>query len=823
MNKIYKLLSIGLAALFISSIGYTQSSEYKYVENFESFPAGWGVYNRNQPGPTNYTWFKSESSYYQAYNGHWSSFLTTGVTTDAKEGDNISQWVFTKPFKVANGDVISFYTKNLYGRDGADRLQVRLAKTSNPYVGSGSNAVGDFDILLEDINADNSVNYPEDWTKYTITIDSLAEGEVVDATFGFRYYVPNVGCIGCPPPAGSLLGLDPEDQYLFDTGLDAGLAIASNMGDAAGDAVDAFTIAWQAANTAYTILDQAFSSGNNGSMVGIDNFVYNPTDIRMESENEEYFTHSNNPTISTVEFSKNICLDDDVQGDNVLDFKIHNNGAAFQITSYSITGANAGDFSFVWAPTTSSPIPANYHGLGFRMKFAPSSSGNKEAIVVFNTNHPSYPQFKFKVTGDVTGDPNPPVIACWNNVNVDLNVNGNAVIGPNLPFYDANNIDVQDLVNLGAGGSLYECDFTNLSFSLPYGGKNYTCADAGIVDTFTVRGLDSRFGSTTECIATVTVRDVTPPVITPSNQAVSSATYYLHPDSAVFYKSQLVPPALTGMSDNCGQVIGKPQWSSNIVGGHGTNYGVTWRFEDQSGNQNFYHYYQSFSVLDTTAPVAICKDVTVGYQADKAIVNALDVNNGSYDASSKNLVFGFWNDASAVPNYGVENDSRLVDRLEFNCSQAGDTHPVTFVVKDNKTQQQSTCTANVTIPPLGEGVCKDATVHLRPLLSSETLYTSQVYQGSGTCNSADITLSKSSFDCSNLGQNTVTVTAVSANNQIHECTANVTVIDFPNYDPEEYATDSVITVYMDDATWPSTYVPIYQPYGLRCNTAYWSF
>ena len=57
-NKFYNYFLFSILFIFISGFAVGQNSEYIFVENFETtgiLPSGWGAFNRNQPGPTNYT------------------------------------------------------------------------------------------------------------------------------------------------------------------------------------------------------------------------------------------------------------------------------------------------------------------------------------------------------------------------------------------------------------------------------------------------------------------------------------------------------------------------------------------------------------------------------------------------------------------------------------------------------------------------------------------------------------------------------------------------------------------------------------------------
>src|SRR5207247_9464978 len=78
-------------------------------------------------------------------------------------------------------------------------------------------------------------------------------------------------------------------------------------------------------------------------------------------------------------------------------------------------------------------------------------------------------------------------------------------------------------------------------------------------------------------------------------------------------------------------------------------------------------------------------------------------------------------------------------------------------------------------PPLA--VCQDLTVQL-DATGHATITPDQINNGSSdACGIASLSLDKTSFDCSNVGTNTVTLTVTDNNGNIATCTATVTVID----------------------------------------------
>ena len=107
----------------------------------------------------------------------------------------------------------------------------------------------------------------------------------------------------------------------------------------------------------------------------------------------------------------------------------------------------------------------------------------------------------------------------------------------------------------------------------------------------------------------------------------------------------------------------------------------------------------------------------------------------------------------------------------------------------------STCTATVTVednvPPVA--LCQNITVQLDPS-GNASIVASQVNAGSSdACGIASLDVDPSTFDCSNVGGNTVTLTVTDVNGNVSTCTATVTVED--NVDPTAVCQD--ITVQLD--------------------------
>ena len=176
-------------------------------------------------------------------------------------------------------------------------------------------------------------------------------------------------------------------------------------------------------------------------------------------------------------------------------------------------------------------------------------------------------------------------------------------------------------------------------------------------------------GNYSECTQTITVHDVTAPVITcPANVTLNCQDNNTSSATGV-----------ATATDNCSAVdITQTQTSTQDPNPANTGYynyviSRTWRATDESGN--FSECTQTITVRDITAPVALCKPVTITLVNGAANITASGVNNGSYDNCSPVTL--------------------SVSKTSFNCSNIGN-NTVTLTVTD-VSGNSSTCTAIVTV------------------------------------------------------------------------------------------------------------------------------
>ncbi len=209
--------------------------------------------------------------------------------------------------------------------------------------------------------------------------------------------------------------------------------------------------------------------------------------------------------------------------------------------------------------------------------------------------------------------------------------------------------------------------------------------------------------------------------------------------------------SIPSLSSTVTQIQGLPSGSTFPVGVTTNTFVAT----DAAGNADTCSF--TVTVADTSLPVAVCQDVTVYLVGGTATITGADVNNGSTD------------------NCGIETLS--VSPNTFTCAELG-ANNVTLTVTDTA-GNIATCTAVVTVldTTSPNAVCQDVTIYL-DAAGNATLSASQVDNGSTVgCGSSSITVSPNTFDCSNIGANTVTLTVTDASSNVSTCQATVTVLD----------------------------------------------
>ncbi len=207
-EKDYKTETIDRPAVVQKSF----TEEFDTVSNLSG--KGWVITNRSNPvGGRAWRQGKyelggklgNEIVGFQAYSAVYSpnEFISCDLAATG-DGGEISCWLISPSLPAKNGDQITFYTRStgLY----PERLQVRANYTNqSANVGSSSKEFGDFTNLLLDINPDYQMDYPDTWTKYTLTFTGLPSS-LTAVRVAFRYMVDDISI------NGDMIGID---QFQF--------------------------------------------------------------------------------------------------------------------------------------------------------------------------------------------------------------------------------------------------------------------------------------------------------------------------------------------------------------------------------------------------------------------------------------------------------------------------------------------------------------------------------------------------------------------------------------------------------------------------------
>src|SRR5205814_567186 len=163
-------------------------------------------------------------------------------------------------------------------------------------------------------------------------------------------------------------------------------------------------------------------------------------------------------------------------------------------------------------------------------------------------------------------------------------------------------------------------------------------------------------------------------------------------------------------------------------------------------------------VEDKVKPIVVTQNITVQLDANgAATITPAQINNGSTDNCS-------------IASYSL-------DKTSFDCSNVG-ANTVTLTVTDvngNSDSKTATVTVEDKVKPIV--VTQNITVQL-DANGAATITPAQINNGStDNCSIASYSLDKTSFDCSNVGANTVTLTVTDVNGNSDSKTATVTVED----------------------------------------------
>ena len=338
----------------------------------------------------------------------------------------------------------------------------------------------------------------------------------------------------------------------------------------------------------------------------------------------------------------------------------------------------------------------------------------------------------------------PPVVTCQ-DVTIQLSTNGEAFINP---------------ASIGTSTN----DNCDGPFMVAISQTTFNCAHLG-ENTVTYLALDQQ-GLSGSCTATVTVEDDLPPIANCKNATVQydASSFPITIDASLINDNS---------TDNCGIVLTSVSQNSFDCDDTGDHI-ITLTVEDEQGLSASCTATVTI-ILNNEPPTAVCQDVMIQLDGNgSATITASEIDGGSTD------------------DCGIQ--SMTLSETSFNCPSVT-TIPVSLTVMDGN-NASDVCTAIVTIEDniAPEVTCQDATIQLgsngTALINPATVQNSI----SDNCQTGlyNAIVSPQSFNCNDIGQNTVTLSVEDENGLTASCTATVTIED--NTPPQPSCINTTITL-----------------------------
>jgi hypothetical protein len=311
------------------------------------------------------------------------------------------------------------------------------------------------------------------------------------------------------------------------------------------------------------------------------------------------------------------------------------------------------------------------------------------------------------------------------DISIDLDENGAASI-------------TADMID---NGSFDNCAIQSIALD----NTSFSCNNVGY-NQVTLTVTDSS-GNTSSATANVTVKDVTAP-----NAITQNIVLDLDVNGSATITADMID---NGSSDACGiesLALNVTSFSCEKVGANQVILTVT----DTNGNSSTAN--ATVTINDVTAPAVTTQDISIDLdETGNASITTDMIDNGSADAC------------------GIA--SIVLDNTSFTCENVG-VNQVELTVTDNNGNVASSM-ANVTVndATLPTVITQDISVNLDA--TGNVSITPEMINNASfdNCGIKSIALNITEFSCSNVGNNSVTLTVTDNNDNVATATANVSVND----------------------------------------------
>ncbi|RRJ92611.1 T9SS type B sorting domain-containing protein, partial [Flavobacterium macacae] len=315
------------------------------------------------------------------------------------------------------------------------------------------------------------------------------------------------------------------------------------------------------------------------------------------------------------------------------------------------------------------------------------------------------------------------------------------VIGQSITIYlDASGVALINSADIN-NGSFDNCGIVTLDASI----RNFTCANVGPNDVI-LTAVDASGNSSTATVV-VTVVDILAPTVITQNISVQ-----LDANG----QTTITPAQINnGSTDNCGiasYALDATDFTCANVGANTVTLTVT----DVNGNVSTGT--AVVTVQDLIAPTVATQDATVQLDANgNATITPAQINNGSTDNCS-------------IATFAL-------DVTAFTCENVG-PNTVTLTVTDaNGNVSAGTAIVTVQDVTAPTAITQDVTVSLDEF-GMAYITVSDINNGSfDNCGIASVTLSQESFECTQTGENFVTMTVTDSSGNVSQMEAVINVIN----------------------------------------------
>ena len=182
-----------------------------------------------------------------------------------------------------------------------------------------------------------------------------------------------------------------------------------------------------------------------------------------------------------------------------------------------------------------------------------------------------------------------------------------------------------------------------------------------------------------------------------------------------------------------------------------------WTATDDNGNASTYT--QTITVVDTTAPNVITQDISVELDENGQVsISANDIDNGSNDNCSTELTLS-------------------IDLSDFNCDNVGENTVILTVTDVNGNSSSETAIVTVSENTAPIAIAQDLTLDLDEN-GQASITVDDINNGSSdNCTIDSITIDTDTFDCSDIGDNVVTMTVTDTSGNQSTAISVITIQD----------------------------------------------